>query len=114
MILWGADQDGGETPFRLQPAQRGQDIQAAPEKSTKWPVIIAAIVRDEQLIVPRGMIPSGRGLSLFVFKERHFGEIINFFGWQSKTLKNIMIFGGGNIGFGLANPWRATPQCQTH
>ena len=81
----------------------GVKISKLPEKYKNHPVIIAAIVRDEQLIVPKGNDSlRAEDLVYFVFEERHFGEIIKSFGWQSKTLKNILIFGGGNIGFGLA------------
>lgn len=66
-------------------------------------VIIAAIVRDEQLIIPSGedLIEAG-DLVYFVCFEQDVHEILKRLGSKSKKVRNVLIIGGGDIGFRLA------------
>lgn len=66
-------------------------------------VIIAAIVRDEKLIIPSGedQIRSG-DLVYFVCGQEHIHDILERLGSKAKPVRRIMIIGGGDIGLRLA------------
>jgi trk system potassium uptake protein len=75
-----------------------------PEKIEKHRMIVAAIIRDDRLIIPKGkdMLRAG-DLVYFVCEDKDLEDILRRFGGrQSHALKNILIVGGGNIGFPLA------------
>jgi trk system potassium uptake protein TrkA len=65
-------------------------------------MIIAALVRDEQLIIPKGKDTLRAGdFVYFVCQNRDIEEILRLFGKRANSLKNILVVGGGNIGFPL-------------
>jgi trk system potassium uptake protein len=82
----------------------GLKLAQLPEKIAKNRMVFAALIRDERLIIPRGKDVLRAGdLVYFVCAERESEDIIRLFGRQSPHgIKNILIVGGGNIGFPLA------------
>lgn len=81
----------GTTLFNLRDAIGGIDV------------IIAAIVRDEKLIIPSGEdhICSG-DLVYFVCGQDHIHDVLERLGSKAKPVRRIMIIGGGDIGLRLA------------
>ena len=73
------------------------------EKTGESRLLIAAIVRDDDLIIPTGndRIVAG-DLVYFVCKAADLGDIFKKLGNRVKTRKNVLIIGGGNIGRRLA------------
>lgn len=67
-------------------------------------VIIAAIVRDERLVIPTGddVIRDG-DLIYFVCDEDRLDPALAAFGIVTTPTRNVMIIGGGNIGLKVAN-----------
>jgi trk system potassium uptake protein TrkA len=65
--------------------------------------IIAAIVRGEEIIIPSGanMVRTG-DLIYFVCAQRDLNRVLQAFGTGPKTQHRVLIIGGGNIGFKLA------------
>lgn len=65
--------------------------------------IVAAIFRNEKLIVPYGKdrIRSG-DLVYFVCETEDLKKVLKIFGSRAEPLRNILIVGGGNIGLRLA------------
>lgn len=65
--------------------------------------IIAAIIRGDRIIIPSGenRIKSG-DLIYFVCIHKDLSTILKAFGSKTKAQRNIMIIGGGNIGYKLA------------
>jgi trk system potassium uptake protein len=73
------------------------------DKIEKHKMIIAALIRDDRLIIPKGKDSLRAGdLVYFVCENKYLDEILKLFGPQSRSLKNILIVGGGDIGFSLA------------
>ena len=67
-------------------------------------VIIAAIIRGEKLIIPSGqdMLLDG-DLIYFVCEDRDLQKVLRAFGFPSALARNVMIIGGGNLGYRLAS-----------
>ncbi|BDQ32583.1 Trk system potassium transporter TrkA [Pseudodesulfovibrio portus] len=66
-------------------------------------IVIAAIVRDDQLIIPSGLDVIKKGdVVYFVCDIRDQEEILERLGVSSEPVREVMIIGGGNIGFKLA------------
>ena len=86
----------------------GLKLTQLPEKIERNRMIIAALVRDEALIIPKGKDTLQAGdFVYFVCESRDIPEILKLFGKQTTTLKNILVVGGGNIGFPLARELEA-------
>ncbi len=65
--------------------------------------IIGGIVRGNELIIPRGEDQIKKGDTIYlVFHKSHRDKVFSAFGISKKSPKNILIIGGGNIGFSLA------------
>jgi trk system potassium uptake protein len=66
-------------------------------------LIVGAILRDEQLIIPRGedVVQAG-DLIYFICEECDQEQILESLGGRREAMRNIMIVGGGNIGLRLA------------
>ncbi len=66
-------------------------------------VIVAAIVREERLIIPTGkdVIKTG-DLVYMVCEQGDLPELMKRFGCEHKPIRNVLIVGGGNIGLRLA------------
>ena len=65
--------------------------------------LIAAIVRDEKVIIPRGndrLKPDD--LVYFLSEEEHLLDTLVLFGKHSRPLKRVLIIGGGRVGYRLA------------
>jgi len=80
--------------------KRLTDIKAA---SGEHRPLVAAIIRDEQLIIPMGndCLQAGDEIYL-VEKEDRLRDTLLLFGKQSMPVKRLMIVGGGAIGLRLA------------
>ena len=74
-----------------------------PEKLKQRPPLIAAVVRDEKLIIPRGNDKLYAGdLVYFMSEEEKLMDFLSFFGKHSEPVKRVLIVGGGRIGYRLA------------
>jgi len=81
----------------------GLKLMELPDKIERNRMIIAALVRDEELIIPKGKDTLRAGdLVYFVCQTQDIEKILRLFGKQTTPLKNILVVGGGNIGFPLA------------
>lgn len=67
------------------------------------PVVMAALVRNGQIIVPRGDDRILRGDTAYIACEiTDQDEILERFGIQVEPIRSVLIVGGGNIGYKLA------------
>lgn len=67
-------------------------------------LLIAAMLRQEELIIPRGADRLMAGdLVYFISEEHALGETMAIFGKRSEPVRRVMIVGGGRIGFRLAH-----------
>ena len=86
----------------------GVKLMHLPDKIEPNRMIIAALVRDEALIIPKGKDTLRAGdFVYFVCQSQDVEEILGLFGKQTVPLKNILVVGGGNIGFPLAKELEA-------
>jgi trk system potassium uptake protein TrkA len=82
---------------------RGLKLMQLPDKIERHRMIIAALVRDGALIIPKGKDTLQEGdFVYFVCRSSDLDKILHLFGKQTTPLKNILIVGGGTIGFPLA------------
>jgi trk system potassium uptake protein TrkA len=66
-------------------------------------LLIAAVVRKEELIIPRGGDRlMAADLVYFISEEPDLGNLMAVFGKQSSPVRRVMIVGGGRIGLRLA------------
>lgn len=66
-------------------------------------LLLAAVIRDEKLIIPRGddkILPGD--LVYFIAENEQIDEILGFFGRKQTHVKHMLIIGGGRVGFRLA------------
>jgi len=86
----------------------GLQLMQLPGKIERNRMIIAALVRDEALIIPKGKdILQAGDFVYFVCQSRDVEEILQLFGRRVNSIKNILVVGGGNIGFPLAKELEA-------
>jgi trk system potassium uptake protein TrkA len=86
----------------------GLKLVQLPEKIERQRMTIAALVREEELIIPKGKDTLRAGdFVYFVCQSQDINDILRLFGKQTATLKNILVVGGGNIGFPLAKALEA-------
>jgi trk system potassium uptake protein TrkA len=81
----------------------GAKLAELPDKITQVKLLIAAVVREEELIIPTGndyLMPGD--LVYFVSEEDQLKETLEAFDKYDQPLKRALIVGGGNIGFRLA------------
>ena len=81
----------------------GVKLADIPEKISHIRLLIAAVVRGEELIIPRGndyLMPGD--LVYFICEEDKLQETLAVFDKFDQPLKRALIIGGGNIGFRLA------------
>ena len=81
----------------------GAKLAEIPDKITHVRLLIAALVRGEELIIPRGndrLMPGD--LVYFISEDDKLQETLAVFDKQDLPLKRALIVGGGNIGFRLA------------
>ncbi len=66
-------------------------------------LLIAAIVRDEEVIIPRGKDRLMAGdLIYFISEDQHLIETLSIFDKHVEPVKRVLIIGGGRIGYRLA------------
>jgi trk/ktr system potassium uptake protein len=88
---------GPESPLH------GLKLLQLPDKIERHRMIIAALVRDGALIIPKGRDTLQAGdFVYFVCQSPDIDKILHLFGKQVTPLKNILVVGGGSIGFPLA------------
>ena len=76
------------------------DIQSETGKRTQ---LVAAIIRDEKLIIPRGSDHLEAGDEIYIVeKEERLLETLLLFGKAPMPVRRLMIVGGGSIGLRLA------------
>lgn len=73
------------------------------EKTGNKKILVAAILRDEKVIIPSGGDQLLEGdLIYFVSEEKELKEALKIFGKRAEPFKSILIIGGGNLGLKLA------------
>jgi trk system potassium uptake protein TrkA len=100
---------GGQIKFvgvYLDKASRLAGIKLAelPEKVTNTRPLIAAVIRDEELIIPRGndrLMPGD--LIYFISEKDKLQETLAVFHKHDQPANRVLIVGGGNIGLRLAS-----------
>lgn len=66
-------------------------------------LLIAAVVREEEVIIPRGQDKLLAGdLIYFISEEDHLFETLSIFNKHADPVKRVLIVGGGRIGYRLA------------
>jgi trk system potassium uptake protein TrkA len=86
----------------------GLKLTRLPEKIERNRMIIAALLREEQLIIPKGKDTLRAGdFVYFVCQSQDIDRILRLFGKTATSMKNILVVGGGNIGFPLARELEA-------
>jgi len=79
-------------------------------KAGELQLIVAAIVRDETVIVPTGADAIREGdLVYFVCEDSQLQPVFAFLGNRPGTKKRVLIIGGGNIGLRLARTLEKKP-----
>lgn len=66
-------------------------------------LLLAAVIRNEKLIIPRGddkILPGD--LIYFIAENKQIMEIMSFFARKATEIKSILIIGGGRVGYRLA------------
>ena len=81
----------------------GVRLARLPEILNNKRVLIAAVVREEALIIPRGSDRLKAGdLVYFISEAETLLETLNIFDKHTQPLKRVLIIGGGRIGYRLA------------
>ena len=82
----------------------GIKLSEIPDKITGTRLLIAAVVRDEELIIPRGddyLMPGD--LVYFISEKDKLQEALSIFDINHQTMSRALIIGGGRLGFRLAS-----------
>ncbi len=81
----------------------GRKLMNMPAVTGETRVIIAALVREERLIIPKGSDRfAGGDLVYFACEKKDLGAALEKLGAGAKPIKNVLIVGGGKIGLLLA------------
>ncbi|MCP4109652.1 MAG: Trk system potassium transporter TrkA [Desulfobacteraceae bacterium] len=75
-----------------------------PEKTGNRRILIAAVLRDEKLIIPRGdnkLMPDD--LVYFISEHDKLSDNLEIFNKRAEPMRRALIVGGGRIGFRLAS-----------
>lgn len=88
----------------------GPDSRLAGAQLTELPdiigdqrLLIAAVVREEEVIIPRGNDRLIAGdLIYFISEDRHLNATLSIFNKQVEPVNKVLIIGGGRIGYRLA------------
>ncbi len=81
----------------------GLRLTELPQKIGHRRLLIAVIVREEEVIIPTGkdqLLPGD--LIYFICEQKQLSEILAIFDKRAKPLKRVLIVGGGRIGYRLA------------
>ena len=82
----------------------GARLMDIPEILGKTKLLVAAVVRGEDLIIPRGKDRLHTGDLVYFISERgNQDAALEAFGKKAKPVKRVMIVGGGQIGIRLAS-----------
>jgi len=82
----------------------GVRLSDLPDRVGNTRPLIAALVREEELIIPRGNDYLMAGDLVYFISEAHkLLETLSIFDKRSEPLKRVLIVGGGRIGFRLAS-----------
>jgi trk system potassium uptake protein TrkA len=82
----------------------GVPLMEIPAQIGKKIPLIAAVIRDEELIIPRGNDRLLAGdLVYFISEKDNYLDSLAIFDKQMEPIGSVLIIGGGNIGFRLAN-----------
>ena len=88
----------------------GTTLMELRRKAGDMPLIVAAIVRDEAVIVPTGSDEIHDGdLVYFVCEDRQLQSVFSFLGNRLTKKSSVLIIGGGNIGLRLAQALEKKP-----
>ncbi len=81
----------------------GRSLRELPDLIGQLRVMVAALVRDEKLIIPSGADHFTIGDHVYFACEKiNLNALLDCFGFHTPPLRNIIIVGGGKIGFRLA------------
>ena len=73
------------------------------EKTGDLELVIAALIRDDELIIPTGRdVIRGGDIVYFVCATQDQDDVLECFGVKSSPVRKVLIVGGGNIGTRLA------------
>jgi trk system potassium uptake protein TrkA len=73
------------------------------KKTNNKNILVAAIVRDEEVIIPSGDDQILEGdLTYFVSEEKELHKALKIFGKHAEPFKRMLVVGGGNLGLKLA------------
>jgi trk system potassium uptake protein len=87
----------------------GIKLSEIPDKIKGARLLIAAVVREEELIIPRGddhLMPGD--LVYFISEKDKLQEILSIFDKSHQPMNRALIIGGGRLGFRLANSLEKT------
>lgn len=81
----------------------GISLSELPAKTGPTRPLIAAVVRDNRLIIPRGKDRLMAGdLVYFISEENRLLDALAVFGKRAEPIRRVLIIGGGRIGYRLA------------
>jgi trk system potassium uptake protein TrkA len=81
----------------------GAQLNALPEIIGNQRLLIVAVVRDEEVIIPRGNDRLETGdLIYFISEDRHLHATLSIFDKHVEPVRKVLIIGGGRIGYRLA------------
>ena len=81
----------------------GKHLWELPRKTGGYGFLIAAIVREEELIIPTGRdVLKAGDLVYFVTEQNRVFEALSLFDIKAETVRRALVVGGGRIGFRLA------------
>jgi trk system potassium uptake protein TrkA len=88
----------------------GLNLTELRRKAGDMPLIVAAIIRNDKVIVPAGSDEIREGdLVYFVCEDRQLRKVFSFLGNRPGKKSNVLIIGGGNIGLRLARSLEKKP-----
>lgn len=81
----------------------GAQLNELPEIIGDQRLLIAAVVRDEEVIIPRGNDQLLTGdLIYFISEDQHLHATLSIFDKHVEPVKKVLVIGGGRIGYRLA------------
>ncbi|MDR2386835.1 MAG: Trk system potassium transporter TrkA [Deltaproteobacteria bacterium] len=81
----------------------GKTLSEVLPRSTGNNLLVVAIYRHQKVLIPSGnTILNGRDLLYMAATPEHLPEVAEFFGIEWKTVNNVFIMGGGEVGLSLA------------
>jgi trk system potassium uptake protein TrkA len=81
----------------------GAQLNALPEIIGEQRLLIVAVIRDEEVIIPRGNDRLLTGdLIYFISEDQHLHATLSIFDKHVEPVKKVLIIGGGRIGYRLA------------